>query len=260
MFHLLYPTEKDAPLPPQKTTTSKTDRVEKVIEKSPDAASGDEGISKAGDIITRCSFERIGRILSVMSPDQKEVAAITGFGSLMRIDGPSTNSSLIQWLVKNVDTTDNKLCIYGKEFYINAAAFERVMNIKDGGTKIKMTGPLPKTDLVNAVVGKECSVCLRKLEKDLRESQDADDLFIARFSLACIGSILCPMAGNKVSASYMKVLHDVNSIALKDWATFCVRFLMESIRKFQVGGYKYLSGCLIFLQVSYLSFNCSSYD
>ena len=65
------------------------------------------------DIVTRCSFERVVRIVSCLTNEQKAMVVAAGFGSYLNVDFPHVYSPLVQWLVQGVDVGSNCLNLYG---------------------------------------------------------------------------------------------------------------------------------------------------
>ncbi|PON35382.1 hypothetical protein PanWU01x14_336740 [Parasponia andersonii] len=127
-----------------------------------------------------------------------------------------------------------------------------VMGIKDRGESIEFQGASDISDLKDAIIGEKCQISLSDLEEQLQESQDTDDLFLTRFALLAIGTILCPSTGIHLSNLYLNAVSDIRNLGKKNWASHVVRHLMESIRCYQVKHAKNLSGCTIFVQLLYL--------
>ncbi|PON96465.1 hypothetical protein TorRG33x02_077380 [Trema orientale] len=127
-----------------------------------------------------------------------------------------------------------------------------IMGIKDRGKSIEFQGVSDISDLKDAIIGDKCRVSLSDLEEQLQDLWDADDLFLARFTLLAIGAILCPLTGIHLSNLYLNAVSDIRNLGKKNWASHAVRHLMESIRRYQVKHAKNLSGCTIYLQLLYL--------
>lgn len=82
------------------------------------------------------------------------------------------------------------------------------MGIRDGGEETLKYNNRDISSLKDAVVGENMRLSLTKMEKRLKESQDVDDLFVIRFVLVVIGTILCPTSGIHISTGYFHSLYD----------------------------------------------------
>ncbi|PON44225.1 Ulp1 protease family, C-terminal catalytic domain containing protein [Trema orientale] len=153
---------------------------------------------KERELHSRCSFDRLHRIFNFLTPAQKEAVRQAGFETFLRRDVPYVSTSLVKCLVENINPSRCTLTLNGKKYTMSASNFEYVMEIKDSS---------------------------ENLEKQLEDSQDADELFVARFTLVAIGTVLCPLSEI---------------------------YLSKSIRRYQVNKAKNLSGCTLYLQLFYL--------
>ena len=59
-------------------------------------------------------------------------------------------------------------------------------------------------------------------------------MFVVRFVLVVIGTILCPPSAVFLKMSYVALLEDLVGIKKKNLASFSLRFLMESVRRFKI--------------------------
>ena len=90
---------------------------------------------------------------------------------------------------------------------------------------------------------------LPHLEQKLKSMKTADDDFKITWCLYLLGTLLAPAAGQYVDARYLNVLSDVNNIRRKNWATWCFDQFVSRVHKFNSTKSKYITGCLLFLQV-----------
>ncbi|PON76972.1 hypothetical protein TorRG33x02_241570 [Trema orientale] len=174
-------------------------------------------VMKERELHSRCSFDRLHKIYEFLTLEQKEAVRRAGFGSFLCRNIPYVSTSLIMWLVENIDPSRCTLTLNGKKYKLSGSSFENVMGIKDGG-------------------------------ESSEASQDADDLFIARFALVAIGLVLCPPSGVHLSSSYLYAVSDTNNLGRKNWTSHTVHHLMESIRRYKVNHAKNLSGRTLYRQ------------
>ena len=93
---------------------------------------------------------------------------------------------------------------------------------------------------------------LPHLENQLRNIKTVDDEFKISFCLYLLGTVLAPAAGEYVDSRYLNVLGDVKNIRGKNWARWCLDQLVIGIEKFNSKRSKYITGCLLFLQVHFI--------
>ena len=69
--------------------------------------------------------------------------------------------------------------------------------------------------LLGALLGSNSHLVISQLCSDLDENKDVDELFVVRFVLAIIGTILCPPFGIYLKLSYISLLKGVGGIKKK---------------------------------------------
>ncbi|PON31141.1 hypothetical protein PanWU01x14_372240, partial [Parasponia andersonii] len=168
---------------------------------------------KARELKLRCSFDHLSRIGNVLTEDQKEAVRQVGFWTFLRQNYPIVDTSLILWLVDNIDPSRYCLTLHGNKHALSRSSFEMVIGIKDGGESIEFQGVSDISDLKNTIIGDKCRISLSDLEELLQESQDVDDLFLARFALLAIGTILCPSTGIYLSNLDLNVVKHAKNLS-----------------------------------------------
>ncbi|POO04115.1 hypothetical protein TorRG33x02_004190 [Trema orientale] len=188
---------------------------------------------KERELHNHCSFDRLHRIFNFLTPAQKKAVRRAGFGTFLRRDVPYVSTSLVKWLLENIDPSRCTLTLNGKKYTMSACNFEYVTGIKDGGESIEFQGAVDISDLKDAIIGEKLRISMTDLEEQLEGSQDADELFVVRFALVSIGTVLCPPSGIHLSNSHLYAMSDTRHLGRKNWASHAVRHLMESIRHYQ---------------------------
>ncbi|KAI9156695.1 hypothetical protein LWI28_010743 [Acer negundo] len=156
---------------------------------------------------------------------------------------------LFAWLVNKFDTTTLSIELHGKSFKLDPSIFSHVMGISDRGDTMYIDGAIPdiwrtKFSITNR------GIKLLYLEGLLKNNKTGDDDFKVTFCLHMLGTVLAPAAGEYVDARYLNVLAHVGNIKGKNWARWCFDQLVISIEKFQSKSARYISGCVLFLEVS----------
>ncbi|XP_060964200.1 uncharacterized protein LOC133033471 [Cannabis sativa] len=193
------------------------------------------------------------RICKNLNLEQKDVIQNAGFGSFIREDAPYVDTRLVSWLIKHVDPTTSILDLYGRKIHLSAAMFGDVMGVDDGGDPVVTEGDSDTRYLEEILNVVEYTVSLTMLEKSLLECVEADSLFLIKFSLVVIGTVLAPKTGVDITSGYLHSLRVTRDIRHKNWATAGFRYLMNSIFRFRNKATKNVSGCTLFLQLVYLT-------
>ncbi|XP_060962256.1 uncharacterized protein LOC133032355 [Cannabis sativa] len=176
-----------------------------------------------------------------------------GFSTFLREDAPYIDAKIVSWLIDHVDPTTSRLEIFGRTIQLSSKLFEDVMGIRDGGEPVATESERDLVEFDVLFKAKDYRYSLTLLENELRETSDSDYLFLIKFLLVCIGTVLLPKNGTEVSTSYMHSLVDIRSIKKKNWATAGYRYLMSSLHRYKTKNTKNVSGCTIFLQLVYLT-------
>ena len=147
--------------------------------------------------------------------------------------GIVVHTSLVSFLVNQVDALKNQLSIHGKTFLLTKDRFEEIMGVYDGGEDIKLAEDEP-SELVHALLGSSSRLVISRLYCELEEDKSASKLFVVRFVLVVIRTILCPPSAVYLKMSDIALLEDLVGIKKKNWASYSLRFLMEFVHCFNV--------------------------
>ncbi|POO00521.1 Ulp1 protease family, C-terminal catalytic domain containing protein [Trema orientale] len=200
----------------------------------------------------RCSTEKVCCVISSMTDEQKSVITNCGFGLFLRMKTPFIKSTLISYLIDRIDTEGRTLTIHGNTYSLTKESFEAVMGLLDGEEEIIVYDDMKNNPFRDEIVGADGRIVLSDLVIDLQKSKEADKLFVIRFLLLVIETVLWPTSGVYVNTNYVSLLSDVKRIPKKNWASYTVEFLMNSISGFQRRSSKYMPGYTLYLQLMYL--------
>ena len=92
-------------------------------------------------------------------------------------------------------TRNNNITIHGKSFVLTKEMFKEIMGVYDGGEEILLEGKDESCELLGALLGSNSRLVLSQLCSDLEEDKGVDQLFVVRFVLVVIGTILCSPSG-----------------------------------------------------------------
>ena len=197
---------------------------------------------------TRCTPVRLSEIVSTLSDLQKDAVRDIGFANLLLSKCGRLRRDLCGWLVSKFDTTNFSIELHGKKFNLDPSVFAHVMGISDGGEIVQVKGDLNHLWRSKFSISNR-GIKLPHLEQKLKNMKTADDDFKITWCLYMLGTLLAPATGEYVDARYLNVLCDVNNIRGKNWATWCFDQFVSGVQKFNLKRSKYITGCLLFLQV-----------
>ena len=197
---------------------------------------------------TRCTPVRFSEIVSTFSDLQKEAVRELGFSNLLMLQCGRLRRDLCRWLVSKFDTTNLSLELHGKRFTLDPLVFSHIMGISGGGDVVHLSGD-SNDGLINKFRITNRGIKLPHLEEQLKIMKTTDDDFKITFCLYLLGTVLAPAAGEYVDWRYLHVLGDVKNIRGKNWGRWCLDQLVIGIQKFHSNRSKYITGCLLFLQV-----------
>lgn len=134
-----------------------------------------------------------------MSNKQRMTIKKCGFGSLIEMKEMVVKGKLIGYLIDNFDDTNKKLKINSSTYVINSTTFEKVIGIGDGGEPITLAKD-DKFNPIRSVLLKEKSrLTVDDLVAQLVGTKTEDEMFIMRFVLLVLGTILCLTLGTHVT-------------------------------------------------------------
>ncbi|PON56219.1 hypothetical protein PanWU01x14_182310 [Parasponia andersonii] len=103
------------------------------------------------------------------SQREKEAVRQAGFKTFLRKDVPYVSTSLVKWLVENIDPSRCTLTLNGKKYTMSASNFEYVMGKKDGDESFEFQGVVDILDLKDAVTGEKLWISMTDLEEPLED-------------------------------------------------------------------------------------------
>ena len=122
------------------------------------------------------------------------------------------NIRFVSFLVNHVDALKSQLSIHGKTFLLIKDRFEEVIGVYNGGEDNKLAVEDEPSELVYALLGSSSRLVFSRLCCELEEDKGASKLFVVRFVLVVIGTILCPPSAVNLKMSYIALLEYVVGI------------------------------------------------
>ncbi|GMN67512.1 hypothetical protein TIFTF001_036573 [Ficus carica] len=203
--------------------------------------------------VPRCSPTRFVNLCTKLKKEFWKAISEMGFSSLSGMSSCGLFRPLVGWLIENFDVEDASLCVHGKRFVLTPSSFEMVMGVKDGGNDFEQVGhPDDVKRRQDAARDGKAMLLLIRLEKYLVKAESVDDLFVTRFVLFTVGTLLVPTASVCVRTSLVGSITALESVRKKNWATKSFTYLVDAIRDFKQKKGGFVGGCVLFLQVFYM--------
>ncbi|XP_034210631.1 uncharacterized protein LOC117623771 isoform X1 [Prunus dulcis] len=204
---------------------------------------------------TRCSLKDIKDTINVLSDEKKAAIEEMGFVSLLEMKCGKLSHSMCRFLVDKLNPVESSIVLHGKTFKISVDDFVRIMGVKDGGEEVDFTGSMDDQHIVkvrNFFLGGKKLLKNNELKQIMVGTEEASDFFKVGFVMYALCTLQCPTTSVYVNLKYLLPLRDSKAIARKNWASYSLRFLLDSVRSFKENNQVYIGGCLLFLQLFYL--------
>lgn len=200
---------------------------------------------------TRCSPDRVYKLLQHLQPNQKAAIQEIGFGGILGLRCTKLDHSLCHWLVENFDTLSCTLSVHNTSIKLSPMDVELILGLKAKGVEVDIERCTSKwNDLYNMYCDGKGKLSLLMLENQIRQEKECGDEFKIRFVLFVLGALLCPTMKVSVKPSFLHLLEDTASIKKINWAQIVFFFLVRGINEFKSKKRSSgISGCLFFLMV-----------
>ncbi|KAL6216089.1 hypothetical protein ACLB2K_009316 [Fragaria x ananassa] len=201
---------------------------------------------KGEDVVikTACYPKDFKLTCEALSSSKRNVVEQMGFGPLMEMGCIKLNRDLCQMFVDNLD---------GRYLSINATEFERVMGVRNTGTRVELgCVDVDETkELRRNLCGENEDISVESMKQIIVAREEADDVFKSFFVMYTLVVLLCPSTPYTVDTRFLVALSDASSIGRKNWASLCFRHLLDGVVAYKNNRTGYMSGCMVFLQLFY---------
>ncbi|GMN56312.1 hypothetical protein TIFTF001_025435 [Ficus carica] len=182
--------------------------------------------------VPRCSPTRFVNLCTKLKEEFWKAISEMGFSSLLGMSSCGLFRPLVRWLIENFDVEDASLCVHGKRFVLTPSLFEMVMGVKDGGNDFEQVGhPDDVKRRRDAARDGKAMLLLIQLEKYLVEEESVDDLFVTRFVLFTVGTLLMPTTSVCVRTSLAGSITALESVRKNHLHTLWMQYVILSKRK-----------------------------
>ena len=142
---------------------------------------------------TRCSHERVIRVIEELELKQKTAIEEIGFGSLLQFRYRKIDHGLCLWLINSFNPNTCMLELYNTCIKLSSIDVEFIIGLRARGLKIDMNKDVSnKNDLCKKYCDKKGRLPLVMLENQIREDKEGENDFKVHFVLFVLGALLCP--------------------------------------------------------------------
>ncbi|XP_050380395.1 uncharacterized protein LOC126797731 [Argentina anserina] len=217
-----------------------------------------DGQAWLGDvpIISGCDLIEFERVVARISNERLIEIEELGFGPVHIIRGIKLNVELYRMLLSNFDVKNSTIKIHGRNLSITAKDVNRLMGLRFRGREVDIN---TSTDdevicmLKRKLCGDESEICMRKLRRMVLSTYNDEEMWKVCFALYAMSTVFCPSLPGYVDDRLLVPLKNAGLIRTHNWALFVFNKLVEGVNAYQSGEPVHVGGCLIFLQVFYLS-------
>ncbi|XP_050364938.1 uncharacterized protein LOC126783503 [Argentina anserina] len=219
---------------------------------------GTEGHPCESDIpiISGCDLQEFERVVARIPNYRIVEIEEMGFGPVHIVRGIKLNVELCKMLLSNFDVKNSTVKIHGRNLSINAKDVKRMMGLRCRGTEVDMNCSSDDevlSDLKRRMCGDDTDISLKKLRGMVLSTYDDEELWKVCFALYALATVFCPSRPGYVDRRLMVPLKNPGLIRTHNWAGFVFSKLVEGVSAYQSGEPIHVGGCLIFLQLFYLS-------
>ncbi|WJZ84248.1 hypothetical protein VitviT2T_003861 [Vitis vinifera] len=167
-----------------------------------------------------------------------------GFGGLLHLACPELRYELCSWIISNYDTAYHQLNMAtGVVVSVTAQDVDNIMGIPCSGEKIVVhtrRGTSNRTYTISL------------LEQNLENLAIGDD-FRKTFLIFACATLLAPNSKLEGIHDLWDTIWDGDVGVQKNWSKFVLHYIEDGIREYQKNQPTYICGCLIFLQLFYMT-------
>ncbi|KAL6144386.1 hypothetical protein ACLB2K_055079 [Fragaria x ananassa] len=206
-------------------------------------------------IVTGCNPKEFKRVVSRISNERIIIISEMGFGPVHNFRCGELNLPLCEMLLNNFDVKNQTIQIHGRHVSITEKDLGRSMGVRCRGTEVDIdcsTGKCEAAEWKKRLCGNDTDINLKSLKKTIVYTDD-NELFMVSFALFALATMFCPSTPGYVDPRFLVPLRNPHAIRSHNWGQFCYTKLVEGVASYQSGNPSPNLGCLVFLQIFYLS-------
>lgn len=185
-----------------------------------------------------------------------------GLECLLELKVTRLQRELCADLARKVDVGRSVLLVTGKEIHLTYASATKVLGLSCAGPSIPCRKNISEEEFVNACTrlnlpksGRVSQYDLWKHINGIHGQNSFDDEFKAKFLLFTIATLLKPTTNVHMHfKEYIPMLNGMDGLSEHNWGEFVINGLLDAVNVFQIRHAKSLGGCLIYLQVPFLTY------
>ncbi|XP_050373006.1 uncharacterized protein LOC126790705 isoform X3 [Argentina anserina] len=209
-----------------------------------------------GAIISACDPKQFKRVVKALSKEKINVIVGMGFGPVDSFRCSKLNMPLCRMLIERFDVLEQTINIHGRHLSITEKDFNRLMGLSCRGMEVDL-----HCSDVDDVVAKlktklhveDDDISVDRLRDIVLSSPDEGEIFIVSFALYALSIMFCPSPTGHVDQQLLIPLRHPQDIRRKNWSRFAYKKLVEGVLSYQRSKGSHVAGCLVFLQLFYLS-------
>ncbi|RVX01305.1 hypothetical protein CK203_031228 [Vitis vinifera] len=193
---------------------------------------------------SRCSRKKFLSIMDTLPMDKKNAISDMGFRGLLQLGYKELRYELITWIVANYDIGYHHLCMATRVVVpVTPKDVREVLGIPDNGVDIL---------IYNRRGTPNRTYDIKILEANLRDLPVGEE-FMKSFLIFACATILAPNSKQEGMHDLWDTVWDSEVGVRKNWAKFVLQYVEDGIRDYRTSHPTYIRGCVLFLQLFYIS-------
>lgn len=202
-----------------------------------------------------CSPLKMFGIINQLTDMQKQAVVDMGLEGILHIPKIQMRRYLCYWLMMKINIKEQSIRIRDNEIHITEKDAYYLMGLRDeGDTILLLENSYVYPDLLKCYTEPSTNtITVTHLIRYIKSCKDAGDHFKRSFLLLLLRLVIAPTNDKDyIPHNYLSILTDVENISSLNWARFTLDFLFSSIDKQRTKNTKYVSGCMLLLQVIFI--------
>ncbi|KAL6223961.1 hypothetical protein ACLB2K_002818 [Fragaria x ananassa] len=213
-------------------------------------------LDKDCGILTGCEPKVFKDVVSRISNDKIFEINDLGFGPVHQFRCRELNLSLCKMLLDNFNVKNCTIKIHGRNLSIMEKDFDGLMGLRCCGIEVTIPKSLSLdaelAELQGQIWGVDKEMTIDRLRNNVVFTDNPDELFMVSFVLFVLAIMFCPNIPGYVDSRMLSLVKERKHIRSYNWGRFAFKKLFE-VKLYQTKKTDHVGGCLVFLQLFYLS-------
>lgn len=196
-------------------------------------------------------------VVSRISNDKVFEINYLGFGPVHQFRCRELNLSLCKMLLDNFNVKNCTIKIHERNLSVMEKDFDGLMGLRCRGIEVTVPKRLSLdaklAELQGQIWGVDKEMTIDRLRNYVVFTDNPDELFVVSFVLFALAIMFCPSKPGYVDPRLLSLVKERKRIRSYNWGRFAFKKLLDEVKLYQTKKTDHVGGCLVFLQLFYLS-------